>query len=161
MDFHSCINCGKRVPFGATQWLTSVGTVCHQCFNGINQREVACANCGKILKFKNSHGGSIKERLCDDCDEMRKKKEMESAIRRAERMDREWANRLVSELKGKKCPKCGSTKVAGYLWGLVDFGPAVKELAKKGLVVRGGCCIHSFPPSDLYCFECDKGHCSL
>jgi len=52
--------------------------------------------------------------------------------------------------KPRKCPRCGATRVARIVWGLVPWSPDIEA----GRVVIGGCCIESPAPS-WRCVECE------
>jgi hypothetical protein len=43
--------------------------------------------------------------------------------------------------KPKKCPKCGSGKVASILYGLPMFNEKLERGLESGEVILGGCCV--------------------
>lgn len=53
----------------------------------------------------------------------------------------------------KTCPRCLSTKVIKFVYGLVDY--TIFEKEKEGKVKIGGCCIEPDNP-DFYCKDCDN-----
>ena len=57
--------------------------------------------------------------------------------------------------KPADCPKCGSQRVAGILYGLPDFSEKLERELDAGEVVLGGCVITDDDPS-WHCVEC--GH---
>ena len=54
-----------------------------------------------------------------------------------------------------KCPKCGSTNIARYLWGMPSFTPDLQEEIKQGKIILGGCCITEQDPQ-YHCNNCKK-----
>jgi len=53
---------------------------------------------------------------------------------------------ITSKKKPKKCPACGSKKVAKILWGLPAFSPELEIDLKEGKIVLGGCIISDNDP---------------
>lgn len=49
--------------------------------------------------------------------------------------------KIVRKTKPRKCPKCGSLKIARIVYGLVDFTPDLDKELKERKVVLGGCVI--------------------
>ena len=62
---------------------------------------------------------------------------------------------LMVEFKRKprKCPQCGSVKVATILRGMPTFSEKLMTDISEGKVVLGGCCITENDPS-WQCNEC-------
>jgi hypothetical protein len=56
--------------------------------------------------------------------------------------------------KPTKCPGCGSSKVAVYLYGMPDFSDELQQKVEAGTVVLGGCCITGKDP-DYHCMDCN------
>jgi hypothetical protein len=52
-----------------------------------------------------------------------------------------------------RCPSCGSTDVAGYLWGEPAFSETLEADLAAGRVVLGGCCVAADDPSH-HCNAC-------
>lgn len=55
----------------------------------------------------------------------------------------------------KKCPKCGSKRIAPILYGMPAFDEEMEQLLKDEKLYLGGCCI-SFAQPEYHCFECKK-----
>lgn len=53
------------------------------------------------------------------------------------------------------CPHCGSTNVAGILWGAPVFDDDLSHELDEGRIVLGGCCVTGSDP-DWHCNDC--GH---
>jgi 5-methylcytosine-specific restriction protein A len=53
----------------------------------------------------------------------------------------------------KKCPECGSDRVARILWGMVLPDKALREEMDAGQVVLGGCVVSDYDPS-WRCMDC-------
>ena len=51
------------------------------------------------------------------------------------------------------CPKCGSEKVAGILYGLPSFDEGLERRLNAGEVVLGGCTITDDDPL-WHCLDC-------
>lgn len=62
-------------------------------------------------------------------------------------MTQYFANR-----KPRKCPACGSKKVARILYGMPAFH-MIREELDSGKIVLGGCCISDSDPS-WQCVDC-------
>ena len=45
--------------------------------------------------------------------------------------------------KRQKCPYCGSTDTAYYLYGEPNFNDSLEKKLKKGECILGGCCVHT------------------
>ena len=56
--------------------------------------------------------------------------------------------------KPKKCPQCGSTKIADILYGLPDYSPEFEKRIEDGKIALGGCCISNDDPI-WKCTECE------
>ena len=56
--------------------------------------------------------------------------------------------------KPKKCPQCGSTKIADILYGLPDYSPEFEKRIEGGKIALGGCCISNDDPI-WKCTECE------
>ncbi len=56
--------------------------------------------------------------------------------------------------KPKKCPNCGSAKVASILYGLPMFNEELERDLESGEVILGGCCVTDDDPL-WQCMECD------
>ena len=56
----------------------------------------------------------------------------------------------------KKCPKCGSKRVAPILYGMPAFNEEMEQKLKKEKLYIGGCCISDINP-EYHCFGCGKG----
>ena len=56
--------------------------------------------------------------------------------------------------KPKKCPQCGSTKIADILYGLPDYSPEFEKRIEDGKIALGGCCISNDDPV-WKCVECE------
>lgn len=49
---------------------------------------------------------------------------------------------VVRKTKSRRCPNCGSLKVARILYGLIDeLTPDLEKQLKEGKIVLGGCVI--------------------
>lgn len=55
----------------------------------------------------------------------------------------------------RKCPRCGSSDVAEYLWGLPAFSEQLEKDMADHKVILGGCCITGNDPS-AHCNACGK-----
>ena len=53
----------------------------------------------------------------------------------------------------KKCPECGSSRVATILWGMPAFSE-IKDDLEAGRIVIGGCCIDDNDPK-WECTDCE------
>ena len=56
--------------------------------------------------------------------------------------------------KSRKCPSCGSNKIANILFGMPAFSEELENDLKEGRVVLGGCCVSDDDPS-WQCADCD------
>jgi len=56
--------------------------------------------------------------------------------------------------KPRKCPECGSTKIARILYGYPAFSDELRRELKAGRVVLGGCCITGDDPH-WQCVDCE------
>ena len=61
--------------------------------------------------------------------------------------------RYRSETKPRKCPKCGTNRIASYLYGMPDMNEKMERNIDAGRVVIGGCCIGDDDPR-WQCVEC-------
>ncbi len=55
----------------------------------------------------------------------------------------------------RKCPRCGSSDVAEYLWGLPAFSEQLEKDMADHKIILGGCCITGNDPS-AHCNTCGK-----
>ncbi len=58
-----------------------------------------------------------------------------------------------SKTKPKKCPHCGSKKVAKILYGLPAFSKELEKELKEGKTVLGGCVVTDCDPT-WQCTDC-------
>ena len=58
--------------------------------------------------------------------------------------------------KPRRCPRCGSARVAAILWGLPAGSPALDRDLEAGRVVLGGCCVGDDDPA-WECADCGAG----
>lgn len=56
--------------------------------------------------------------------------------------------------KPRKCPQCGSVRVASILYGLPDYGEELERKLKEGRIILGGCCALKDDPT-WQCADCD------
>jgi hypothetical protein len=63
-------------------------------------------------------------------------------------------NSAYDNLGGDKCPKCGSTNVAAFVYGLIEDDPEFWKDVDDGKVIPGGCEIDDKSPK-YRCNECD------
>jgi hypothetical protein len=49
--------------------------------------------------------------------------------------------KIERKAKPRKCPNCGSLKIARIVYGLVDLTPELEKDLKEGKVALGGCVI--------------------
>ena len=56
----------------------------------------------------------------------------------------------------KKCPKCGSVRVAPILYGLPAFSEDLDRRIRSEEIYLGGCCRSEFD-AQYHCFSCKKG----
>ena len=57
------------------------------------------------------------------------------------------------ERKPRKCPKCGSVKVANILYGLPAWDPEMEKEIEEGRIVLGGCMVSDDDP-EWQCVDC-------
>ncbi len=55
----------------------------------------------------------------------------------------------------KKCPKCGSRRVAPILYGMPVFDDEMQKQLDNEQLYLGGCCVTEHDPQ-YHCFECGK-----
>ena len=55
--------------------------------------------------------------------------------------------------KPRKCPNCGSQKIATYLYGLLHHSAELKKALDEGSIVLGGCEIGGTMP-EWVCADC-------
>ncbi len=55
----------------------------------------------------------------------------------------------------KKCPKCGSRRVAPILYGMPAFDEELEQQLNDEKLYLGGCCVSECDPQ-YHCFECGK-----
>ncbi len=55
----------------------------------------------------------------------------------------------------RKCPRCGSSDVAEYLWGLPAFSEQLEKDMEDHKIILGGCCVTGNDPS-AHCNACGK-----
>jgi len=60
-----------------------------------------------------------------------------------------------SARKPKKCPVCGSSKIASYLYGMPIYDEKLQEDMDSGKIVIGGCCITDDDPQ-WKCLACKE-----
>jgi hypothetical protein len=58
--------------------------------------------------------------------------------------------------KPKKCPKCGSKRIARIQWGMPNFSDELKRKLDEGTVVLGGCVVSGHDPN-WQCQDCRVG----
>ncbi len=61
-----------------------------------------------------------------------------------------------SKHKPRKCPKCGSNKVAAILFGLPVYSEKLQQDMDSGKIVLGGCCVTDHDPT-WQCVDCGTG----
>jgi hypothetical protein len=61
---------------------------------------------------------------------------------------------FAAKRKPKKCPSCGSAKIARILYGMPDFSPELEKDLEEGRIVLGGCDIIFNNPS-WQCADCE------
>ena len=59
------------------------------------------------------------------------------------------------KIKIVTCPKCGSTNIARYSYGLPAFDKELNEKLESGEIVLGGCCIDIGDSPKYYCNDCE------
>lgn len=59
----------------------------------------------------------------------------------------------VAKRKPRRCPACGSARVATILWGLPAGSPALDRDLEAGRVALGGCCVGDDDPA-WACADC-------
>ena len=55
----------------------------------------------------------------------------------------------------RKCPKCGSRRVAPILYGMPAFSEEMEQQLNEEKLYLGGCCISGIDPT-YHCFQCKK-----
>ena len=60
---------------------------------------------------------------------------------------------LAVARKPRRCPTCGSHKIATYLYGMPHYSAELKKALDEGSVVLGGCEIGASMPFWV-CLEC-------
>ena len=55
----------------------------------------------------------------------------------------------------RKCPKCGSVRIAPILYGLPAYSEEMEKQLKDEKLYLGGCCIFGVEPT-YHCFQCKK-----
>ena len=55
----------------------------------------------------------------------------------------------------RKCPKCGSRRVAPIQYGMPAYSEEMEQQLKDEKLYLGGCCISGMQPT-YHCFECKK-----
>ena len=55
----------------------------------------------------------------------------------------------------RKCPKCGSRRVAPILYGMPAFSEEMEQQLNEEKLFLGGCCISGIDPT-YHCFQCKK-----
>lgn len=63
------------------------------------------------------------------------------------------ATRCESKIKPRKCPVCGSFRIAEILYGLPEFSAKLKRDLDAGRIILGGCCITNDDPK-WQCADC-------
>ena len=56
--------------------------------------------------------------------------------------------------KPRKCPQCGSSRIAVILYGMPEYSPELAKSLKEGKIELGGCCISNDDPK-WKCTECE------
>ncbi|QHI70501.1 hypothetical protein [Tichowtungia aerotolerans] len=56
--------------------------------------------------------------------------------------------------KPRKCPKCGSDRIASYLFGMPMFDEKLDRDLEAGRIVLGGCCVADDDPR-WKCTDCE------
>lgn len=64
------------------------------------------------------------------------------------------SERFEAGTKPKKCPKCGSKRIARILYGLPAFSDELQADLRSGKLALGGCCITGDDPV-WKCLECE------
>ena len=65
--------------------------------------------------------------------------------------------RYESTRKPKKCPSCGSTRIADIMYGLPAFSTELENNLNSGKIVLGGCCVSGDDPR----WQCADCHASI
>ena len=60
---------------------------------------------------------------------------------------------IRAKRKPRRCPRCGSARVAEVLWGLPAGSPELDRDLEAGRVVLGGCCVGDDDPA-WECADC-------
>lgn len=62
--------------------------------------------------------------------------------------------RFESSRKPRKCPACGSKRVASIMYGYPILSEELEKQLEAGEITLGGCCISSDDPK-WECVDCD------
>lgn len=57
--------------------------------------------------------------------------------------------------KPRKCPACGSKRLAEILYGLIIYSDQLKQDLEAGKITLGGCCISDDDPA-WQCADCNE-----
>lgn len=63
------------------------------------------------------------------------------------------ATRCESKIRPRKCPACGSSRIAEILYGLPAFSAKLKRDLDAGRIILGGCCVTNDDPK-WQCPDC-------
>jgi hypothetical protein len=72
---------------------------------------------------------------------------------------KKWQNGTIrtvrheTKRKPKKCPACGSHRIANILYGMPDFSAKLEKDLSAGRITLGGCCISNDDP-EWQCADC-------
>ncbi|MBT6228824.1 MAG: hypothetical protein HOI47_19455 [Candidatus Scalindua sp.] len=61
---------------------------------------------------------------------------------------------IRAKRKPRKCPQCGSSRIANILYGMPEFSPEFEKRIEDGKIALGGCCISNDDPV-WKCVECE------
>ena len=61
---------------------------------------------------------------------------------------------IRTKRKPRKCPQCGSSRIANILYGMPEFSPEFEKRIEDGKIALGGCCISNDDPV-WKCVECE------
>jgi ribosomal protein L37AE/L43A len=62
--------------------------------------------------------------------------------------------RYEAKRKPRRCPACGSARVARILWGMPAYSEQLEQELAEGKIVLGGCCVSGDDPA-WACADCD------
>ena len=62
--------------------------------------------------------------------------------------------KITVKRKPRKCPACGSKKIASIMYGMPFFSPELEKDLEDGRIVLGGCSIMDDDPK-WECSECE------